>query len=38
VFARLTDPDALAVWLPRDGMTGRSSTSISVPAGPPDWS
>jgi uncharacterized protein YndB with AHSA1/START domain len=23
VYAALTDPDALAVWLPPDGMTGR---------------
>ncbi len=22
-YAALTDPDALAVWLPPDGMTGR---------------
>jgi Bacterial protein of unknown function (DUF899) len=33
----LVDPDALAVWLPRDGMTGRSSISIGARARPTDW-
>ena len=33
VFAALTDPDALAVWLPRDGMTGRSEHFDKRPGG-----
>ena len=28
VYAALTDPDALAVWLPPDGMTGDESPPI----------
>jgi uncharacterized protein YndB with AHSA1/START domain len=38
VFAALTDPEALVVWLPPDGMTGRFEPSMRVPAGPTDWS
>ena len=33
VFAALTDPDALAVWLPPDGMTGRFEHFDARPGG-----
>ena len=34
VFAALTDPDALAVWLPPDGITGRFEHFDARPCGP----
>jgi uncharacterized protein YndB with AHSA1/START domain len=33
VYAALTDPDALAVWLPPDGMTGRFEHFDARPGG-----
>ena len=33
VYAALTDPDALAVWLPPDGMTGRFEHFGARPGG-----
>jgi uncharacterized protein YndB with AHSA1/START domain len=33
VYAALTDCDALAVWLPPDGMTGRSEHFDARPGG-----
>ncbi len=33
VFAALTDPEALAVWLPPDGMTGRFEHFDARPGG-----
>jgi uncharacterized protein YndB with AHSA1/START domain len=32
-FAALTDPDALVVWLPPDGMTGRFEHFDARPGG-----
>jgi uncharacterized protein YndB with AHSA1/START domain len=33
LYAALTDPDALAVWLPTDGMTGRFEHFHARPGG-----
>ncbi len=42
VYAALTDPDALAVWLPPDGMTGRFEHFDARPGeslwAPPEYS